>query len=1007
MADDGAELRFAVLGPVRAYRAGAEIDLGPAKQRAVLAMLLLGANRPVARDEIIDGVWGERVPRSATNLVATYVARLRRVIDPRRRSGWTVLTSTTAGYRLRLRPEQLDLEVFERLVSAARRDDSVRVAALDDALALWHGRPLDGLPGPFAADERQRLVELRLAVLEQRIDVGLALGEHAEWVAELSRLAALHPYRERMCALQMLALYRLGRQAEALDVFESARRTLADSLGVEPGFELRHLHRRMLNADPTLDLAPRHAASPARAAQPPAQLLADLADFSGRDAEISMLGGWLDAGVRGPTPVVVVVTGPAGVGKTALALHAAHLHQTLFPDGQLHVDLQGSGPRPLRADDVLARFLVDLGVAPARVPALADRRAAMFRTLLNGRRMLILLDDAADPAQAQPLLPGSGGCAVLVTGRSRLPHVAGARCLKLDPLPAGDALTLLARIVGAERIGAEPAAAGAVVAACGGLPLAVRIAGVRLASRPEWTVHALADRLRRQDRRITELRAGGLAVRGSFEASYAALSAGGPPTPPTLAARVFRLLGLLDGAETTAPLAAALAGCPVADAEHALEQLVDVHLVEAREAGRYRFLPLLRLFARELAAEHEPVAARDAALRRAAGHYLTGVRRADRLLRPARMIPADGYGEAPTAPGFASTGEALAWLERERVAIVGVGLQAAATAGVDPMLTATLVTDLRAFMHRRGHWDELGRLASAALAAARRDGHDHAAALALLELGAVAYLRRRLTVAEAHLRHSLALFRRLASGGALGAARAFGGAIGLSRALNNLSLVCAEQGDLDEAAALVEEDLALLRGLGDRFGESVALDNLALVDVRRGLYADAVDHCVHSVELNRDAGAPPSRSRRPARVTPPAPTSCTALNLLGLAHAGLGRPGRAAWCHRRSSQLARRGGNRYWQAQALSDLATAYRTAGRPRRAVASGRQAVLIYRRLGDRHGTATALRRVAEALDTLRRRPERGLAGPALASRRRVGATPASPVATAGWRRWSPTTG
>jgi DNA-binding SARP family transcriptional activator/tetratricopeptide (TPR) repeat protein len=984
VAEGGAELRFAVLGPVTAYRAGAEIDLGPAKQRAVLAMLLLSANRPVSRDEIIDGVWGERVPRSGGNLVATYVVGLRRVIDPfrARRSGGTVLTSTAAGYRLRLSPDQLDLAVFERLVSGARGDAGARVAdagaraatALDDALALWRGRPLDGLPGPFAAAERQRLVDLRLAVLEQRIKVGLALGEHADWAAELGRLVALHPYRERMRALQMLALYRLGRQAEALDAFEAARRTLADNLGIQPCFELRRLHHRILGADPTLDLARRPAAAPVPAACPPAQLPADTADFSGRVAEASTLCGWLDTGVRGPAPAVAVVTGPAGVGKTALALHVAHLRRGLFPDGQLHVDLQGTGPCPLRAEDVLARFLVDLGIAPARVPALADRRAAMFRTLLTGRRMLIMLDDALDPAQVQPLLPGSGGCAVLLTSRTRLAHVVGARCLALTTLPSADALALLSRIAGRERIAAEPAAAADVLTACAGLPLAIRIAGVRLASRPGWTVGTLADRLRRQERRLSELRIGSLAVRGSFHVSYAALPAG---AAPSLAARVFRLFGLLDATEVTAPTAAALAGCPVDDAEQALEDLVDVHLLESREPGRYRLLGLLRLFARELAVEHEPVGARGAAIERAARHYLAGVRRADRLLRPARMIPADGYGDEPTAPGFVTTGDALAWLERERAAIVDVGLQAAATAGIDPMLTATLVTDLRAFMHRRGHWGALGRLASAALAAAHRDRHDHAAALALLELGAVAYLRRQLAQAEAHLRHSLALFRRP------------GGAVGLSRALNNLSLVCAERGNLDEAAALVEEDLALLRELGDRFGESVALDNLALVNVRRGRYADAVGHCVRSVELNRATGAPP--------------LSCAALNLLGLAHAGLGRPGRAAWCHRRSSRVARRGGNRYWQAQALSDLTMAYRTSGRPRRAVASGRQAVLLYRRLGDRHGTATALRRVADAFAALSGRPGRGPVGPAPASDPRT----AAPGATAGWRRWSPSTG
>jgi DNA-binding SARP family transcriptional activator/tetratricopeptide (TPR) repeat protein len=977
--DDGG-LRFAVLGPVCAHRAGLEVGLGPAKQRAVLAMLLLGANRPVSRDEIIDGVWGEQVPSSAANLVATYVAGLRRVIDPgrARRSGGTVVTSTMAGYTLRLPPDRLDLEVFGALVAGAYGDAGLAAAtALDDALALWRGQPLDGLPGPFAAAERQRLVELRLAVLERRIEVGLALGEHAHWLVELTGLVALHPYRERMRALQMLAFYRAGRQADALGVFDDARRMLTDNLGIEPGGELRHLHHQILTADPALDLTPRPTAVPARPAAGPAQLPGDLADFSGRAAEVATLCGWLDsATTAGTAPVLAVVTGPAGMGKTALAAHAAQLRRVQFPDGQLHIDLQGTGQRPLRADEVLVRFLTDLGVEAARIPALPDRRAAMFRTVLTGRRVLILLDDALDAAQVQPLLPGSAGCAVLVTSRTRLAQLAGARTLALEALAAEDATALLTRIAGPERIGAEPAAAGEVLSVCAGLPLAVRIAGVRLASRPGWTVRTLADRLRRAERRLSELRAGSLAVRSSFEVSYAALAAS---PPPAVAPRVFRLLGLLDAADVTPPVAAALAGCPVDDAEQALEKLVDVHLLGSPEPGRYRLLPLLRLFARELAGEHDSADARTAALDRVARLYLAAVRQADRLLRPTRLVPADGYGDEPAAPRFRTIDEALVWLERERAAIVSIGLQAAATPGVDPMLTATLVTDLRAFMHRRGYWDQQRRLAGAVAAAARRDGHDAAAASALLELGTVAYLRKRLSEAEDYLRRSLALFRRLDD------------PVGLSQALNNLSLACAERCKLGEAATLVEEDLALLRELGDRFGESVALDNLALVEVRRGLYADAVTHCVRSVELYRAAGA--------------RPLSCAPLNLLGLAHAGLGRPGRAAWCHRRSSQLARRGGNRLWQARALADLAMAYCHAGQPRHAVTSGRQALLIYRSLGDRHGTATAMRRVADAFAALASRPRVRAVRPVPGHRwvvRRL-----SPGASAGWRLPWRTTG
>ncbi|OLB76263.1 MAG: hypothetical protein AUI14_19315 [Actinobacteria bacterium 13_2_20CM_2_71_6] len=945
MSDDRAALRFAVLGPVGAVRDGTEVLLGPAKQRAVLVMLLLRANRSVSRDEIVDGVWGEHAPPSVTNLVATYVAGLRRAIEPERgrRAAGSVLTSTDVGYALRLRPGQIDLELFEWLAALGRRTTDLveSASALSEALALWRGEPLDGVPGPFAAAERRRLAERRLAVLEQRIELGLALGEHAEWVPELTRLVAAHPYRERLRALQMLALYRSGRQADALGAFDDARRTMAENLGIEPGTDLRRLQYQILIADPALQRRPVTGV-PLRLTGPPAQLPADLADFTGRAAEVATVSGWLAGTVPGPDapappPLVAVLTGAAGVGKTTLAVHAAHLSRGLFPDGQLHVDLQGAGNRPVPAGEVLARLLRDLDVDPARIPDSADRRAAMFRTLLAGRRVLILLDDARDAAQVQPLLPGASGSAVLVTSRGRLGHLPGARVLDVRTLREGEAYALLTRIVGADCVAAEPDAAAEVLAACAGLPLAVRIAGVRLASRPGWTVRTLADRLRREERRITELRAGTLAVRSSFQVSYAALPTSG--TPPV--ARLFRLLGLLDAPDVSAPVAAALADCAADDAENALEQLVDEHLLESREPGRYRFHLLLRLFAREVAGAQEPEPARRAALDRVARHYLAGVRRADRRLRPAQTILPDGYGDPPTAPEFATDGEALAWLERERGGIVSVGLQSAGMPGIDPMLSATLVTYLRAFLHRRGYWHDLEQLADAAVAAAARDGHEHASALAHLERGAAAYLRLRLAPAEADLRRSLALFRTLDD------------PYGRSRALNNMSLICSELGNHTEAARLVQEDLDLLRRLGDLPGESVALDNLALVEVRRGHYAEAVPHCVRSVALNRSVGAPL--------------VSTAALNILGLAYAGLGRYRRAAWCQRHSRRLAGRGGNRYWEAQALSDLAAAYRAAGLPRRAAAAGRRAVRISRRLGDHRGTAVARKRVADALSDL----------------------------------------
>ena len=900
MTDDGAALRFAVLGPVGATRDGTPVPLGPAKQRAVLAVLLLKPHRHASRDEIIDGVWGDDVPPSAPNLVATYVAGLRRALEPDRgrRHGATVLTSTTTGYGLCVRPEQVDAEVFERLV---------RAGLLDQALALWRGQPLAGLPGPFAAAERHRLDERHLTVLEQRIGISLETGEDVDRVAELTTLVAGHPYRERLRGLLMRALYLDGRQADALNAFRDARRALAHHLGIEPGPELRHLQHRILTGDPAL-LARRPAAP---AAHRPSQLPADLGDFSGRDEELATVAGWLAGAAPARPPVVAVVTGPAGVGKTTLAVHAAHAVRDSFPDGQLFLDLRGADRHPLRAGDVLARFLRDLGVDPTRIPAPVDRRAALLRTVLTNRRVLIVLDDARHAAQVDPLLPGIGGSAVVVTSRARLDDLTGARTLGLGTLAADDARALLARIVGGDRVAPDPVATADVVAACAGLPLAVRIAGVRLAGRPAWTIRTLADRLRHEERRISELRAGGLAVGSSFQVSYTALPA---PVRP-----VFRLLGVLDAPDVTAPVVAALTDRTVDDADRTLEQLVDAHLLESREPGRYQLHLLLRLYARERAGRENPPAERHDAVERAARHYLAGVRRADRQLRPGRVSCPDGYADAATAPDFTGYDDALAWLERERAAIVGVGLQAANTPGISPRIAATLAADLRAFLHRRGYWDDLDQLAGAAATAADRAGDDHSAALAHLELGGVAYLRQRYARADVELRRGLALFRRVDD------------APGLSRALNLLSLNCVARHAYDEAMRLVVENLDVLRRLDDRGGESVALDNLALVEVRRGRPAEALGLCARSVALNRAVGSPL--------------LACAALNILGLANSGLRRHARAAWFHRRSCGVARRAGNRHREAQALSDLAATLRATGRPARARACRKRARAVLR--------------------------------------------------------------
>ncbi|MEU4744627.1 BTAD domain-containing putative transcriptional regulator, partial [Actinosynnema sp. NPDC023658] len=484
MADGGGQrLRFEVLGLLRAVRGGGVVDLGAAKQRAVLAVLLLARNAPVSRDQIIEAVWGDNTPSSAVNLVQTYVAGLRRALEPSRarRAPAELLTSVGDGYLLRVEPNAVDLDEFEHGVATAARlrasgDLIAAATALDEALGLWRGEPLGGVSGLFAEVERGRLVERRLAVLEERAELLLLIGRGAELVPSLTTLVGEHPLRERGHGLLMRALCQAGRQAEALAVYREARRVLVEELGVEPGPELRKLQQAVLAGEdpeperPTRPMVLRPAVEPP--AITPAQLPRASASLIGRDDELKRLDGLLASYPEGG--LVLVVTGPAGVGKTALALHWAQRVREDFPDGQLYVDLHGYDPNqePLGAGEVLSRFLRTLGVPSPDIPVTVEERSALFRTLIADRRMVVMLDNARGSTELLPLLPGPPSC-VLVTSRRRLVGLvahAEARLVELDMLDLDASVAVVGRVAG--RDGTEPAALRRLAVLCDGLPLA-------------------------------------------------------------------------------------------------------------------------------------------------------------------------------------------------------------------------------------------------------------------------------------------------------------------------------------------------------------------------------------------------------------------------------------------------------------------------------------------------------------------------------------------------------
>lgn len=690
-------LRFALLGPVRAWRGNTPVDVGTPQQQAVLTMLLLRDGRPVDLAELVDGVWGQQSPRAAVGTVRTYASRLRSGLDG---PGSPVLVTVGRGYALKVPDESLDVSVFERHVYAARLaragGDLGRAAELlRAALALCEGRPLSGVPGPYADAVRDRLVERRLQVLHDRVEVDLSLGRHEQLVGELTELCREYPLREEFRGQLMLALYRSGRPAESLGVYADTARLLVAEFGADPGPELAKLHQRILRLDDSLAAPPVPVAVTGHAppAIRPAQLPAGTADFTGRAALVAELTEALDVPdeqdggppVSGSAVVVSAVAGIGGVGKTTLAVHVAHLAKSRFVDGQLYVNLRGARPDPADPAGVLAGFLRALGVAETAIPDGLDERAALYRSVLSGRRVLVVLDDARDLVQVRPLLPGAASCAVIVTSRSRLATLPATRRVDLDVLEPGEAVALLARIIGKGRVGAEHGAALAMVGACGFLPLAVRIVGARLAARSGWTIAAMADRLADQRDRLAELRVDDLDVASCFRLGYDQLDR------PT--ARVFRLLAVPDVPDIGLTAAAAALDLSVPEATEVLERLVDLAMLESTASDRYRYHDLLRLFARTESERVDTEAERTAVLARLLDFQLATARNAYRVVRPGHAI-SDRLA-VTRSPGLniPNRDDGLDWANHEYGAVLAVIEQAMAAAGASTVVGGSAVRD--------------------------------------------------------------------------------------------------------------------------------------------------------------------------------------------------------------------------------------------------------------------------------------------------------------------------
>ncbi|WP_051799275.1 AfsR/SARP family transcriptional regulator [Catenuloplanes japonicus] len=574
-------LRFNLLGVVRGRRGAVDLDMGSPQQQALLAVLLLRPGRPASAAVLMEALWGDDPPVTATKNLRTYAWRWRKVLEndaaePR------ILTTVGDGYRLEVPEDAVDVRHAEALARHARRTGDARSARamLAEALALFHGEPLAGVPGPFAERQRRRLNELHLDLLEARLALDVDLGRAAWCVPELRTLSDEHPLRESLSVLLIRALHASGRPGEAAAVFPAARRRIVDRLGLEPGAELADAHRRLLVSDAPVPV-PRNEEPVLR----PAQVPATTADFIGRETVARLITDALSLPGRGSLPIVAVA-GMGGLGKTTLVRHVAHRLGTRYPDGQLYAELRGSNGLPASPQDVLDGFLAALGVEI--VPDCLDSRSALFRSATHDRRLLVVLDDAHSLAQLTPLLPGAATCGVLVTSRSRLAGLNGAVHADLDAFDEAEAMELLSRVIGHDRVAAEREAARELVVACGLLPLAVRIVAARLAARPGWSIGTLRDRFT-GGRWLGTLRAGDLDVTATFLASWRQLS--------TEQQRALVRLAFTDVPDFALPVAARMLERPEPDSEDLLEGLVDLALLESAAVGRYRLHPLVRSFA--------------------------------------------------------------------------------------------------------------------------------------------------------------------------------------------------------------------------------------------------------------------------------------------------------------------------------------------------------------------------------------------------------------------------
>ncbi|MER6588000.1 AfsR/SARP family transcriptional regulator [Micromonospora chalcea] len=932
-------VEFRVLGDLDVRIDGRAVRVGHARQQCVLAALLVEPNRVVATGQLISRVWGDEVPDGAAATLRGYLSRLRHALagtdDVR-------IVRRHPGYLLAVDPDRVDLHRFRALTEQARStgDDATAIGCLERALGLWRGDAFDGLTTPWLAAYRQTLDRQRLAAALDRNDIALRRGGHVRLLPDVLDLSGRYPWDERLAAQAMLALYRCGRQADALEHFHRLRRRLAAEIGADPSPPLAQLYQQILTADaaiapPDLPGSGEPSATATGAARDagavPRQLPASPGVFAGRTAQLARLDEQLaDAGHpegAGSPVVISSIGGGGGVGKTWLALRWAHANAGRFPDGQLYVNLRGFDPTadPVTWPVAVRGFLEALGVEPARVPADPEAQASLYRTLVAGRRLLVVLDDARDAATVVPLLPGTPTSAVLVTSRRQLAGLVtthGARPLPLDVLPDDEARELIVRQVGAARVAGQPDAVADILRFCGGLPLALGIVAARAALNPELALSSVAAELTSAVSPLDALTGDEVTtnLRVVLSRSLAAL------TPE--AAEVFTLLGLAPGSDIGRAAAASLTARTPAELRPPLRELVDAHLVQEHVAGRYRMHDLVRSFAVERASGG-PAGSR-AALRRLVDHRLHTAHAAALLLSPQR----DPLTLAPAAPGVSTErlddlAAALAWFTAEHQVLLAT-IEYAAGNGLD-VATGQLSWTLATYFDRQGHWHDWAAVARRAVEATGRSGDRPAQAQAHRLLAGACSNLGRYAEAQRNLLAALDLFAAL------------GDDEGRAHTHFDLSMLHDRQRQPREALPHARRSLALYERVGSPLKQAVALNAIGWYHSQLGEHHDAITFCRRALALAERAGS--------------AYGQANTWDSIGFAHHHLGEYEDAVDCFRQALALFAEIGDRHAEGIVLDHLGDTWAAAGRADAARDAWRRSLALYEELG--HADAEAVRR------------------------------------------------